>query len=420
MQFGDRSMTFASPTAIKITDNDIWLTTNSISNNEYRMRIGCGGVLSNLRNDRDEELLSPGFKDEKTDRVIQWTLWSSSLTNKLPALPDYEYRFNVTQGGDFQGNFSPIQAVEIDNRHNIVDIYATPIDNWKSEQQKFFGGGCSTLTRYHIMDNGIINVTRILKPLDIKYKGQTANLGKTYIEAWTPLNNRQFDNVALSFAWGPPDSDLMPLWWYNLDNLPTYPNFSIDSTNGYLMAFNNDRLASSDSIALVFGRKSLRTITGDHNYKQEDSDSISINTMTWDTGFGLLPGVNVENFTKDSILVTNYSLIFNKGVTPEFLELVREEVDKLPSPTHYTQKSQLPEDLIIIADNLERIPHIPSKRIDHLASFAKDDNSPNIRSNLSVEEPSEDWPIHSPLGQLEYYCHHGWQRIHTMAKTYFS
>ena len=65
-----------------------------------------------VADDKIEELLSPSFREEATDRVIQWTWWSSSALNPIKGLPEFEWRYNVTQGGNFSGRFTPTQIVE--------------------------------------------------------------------------------------------------------------------------------------------------------------------------------------------------------------------------------------------------------------------------------------------------------------------
>ena len=328
---------------------DIWLYSKG-----FKFRIGCGGAISNILNERGEELLSPSYKDEKTDRIIQWTIWSETLKNAVPLLPTFEYRFNVTQGGDFVGNFSGVRQITYDPNLKQIDVYMTSTSNWKLEQQRAFGGGCAGVTRYRISDDGFIHITRILTPVHITYQDRVANLGKVYLEAWTPFNKNKFNGLALSFEEG----STKPLWWYNLDNIPTYPNIRTQETEGFAVAF--DQTNVDDTCAVfIFGNSTSQT-----------TDPVSIlNTMSWDTGFGILPGVNVENFTEGSYIITNYTLAVSNGLTSDFLDIVYNEVEQINPPTFYANRSMLPLDYRTIADTLSGIEFLTPIKSDNLGQL---------------------------------------------------
>lgn len=190
--------------SIHVDSNDIWLKINSFdTGDEFIARLGCGGAIGNLVYNT-QELLSPSFRDEKTDRIIQWTLWSNSITNTVTNLPKFEWRYNVTQGGDFNGNFSDTRRVTIDNVQKKIEVFSTPTLNWKQEQQHYFHGGLNSLTIYQITDTpGKIQITRILKPYNVTIGNddtkRDVEFKDTYLEAWTPLSNKVFNSIALSF-----------------------------------------------------------------------------------------------------------------------------------------------------------------------------------------------------------------------------
>ena len=51
-----------------------------------------------------QNLLAPSFQGERTDRVVQWTLWElgQTIRHNVASLPDFEDRFNLTQAGTFR------------------------------------------------------------------------------------------------------------------------------------------------------------------------------------------------------------------------------------------------------------------------------------------------------------------------------
>lgn len=335
---------------------DIWLYSKG-----FKLRIGCGGAISSILNANGEELLSPSYKNEKTDRIIQWTIWSETLKNMVPLLPAFEYRFNVTQGGDFVGNFSGVRWITYDS--DQIDVYATSTDNWKLEQQKAFGGGCASVTRYRVSDDGFVHIRRMLTPMHITYQGQAANLGKVYLEAWTPFNNTKFNALALSFEEG----TIKPLWWYNLDNIPTYPNLPVEKTQGVAVAFHLTKLDDT-CVAFIFGKKNPMALESQPSALEPKPSSL-LNTMSWNTGFGILPGVNVENFVEGSYIITDYTLALSNGLTSDFLDEINNEVERLALPLFYANKSMLPLDCRAMADKLAQIESLEPFKSDNLGQL---------------------------------------------------
>ena len=410
---------------IHIDSNDIWIKIKSIDHanrddsttdydsvtkddNEFIARLGCGGAISNILDTRTgQELLSPSFRDEKTDRIIQWTLWSNSLINPISHLPEFEWRYNITQGGDFDGQFSDTRHVNIDSdeQKNTIDIFSTPTLNWKKEQQGDTAGGTppppkpprwgdtawphrqadlgqgdtawpprqadwgegdttrspqqadwggiippkglNSLTTYKISNK--IQITRILKP----YGASEIGFGDTYLEAWNPLSNTTFKNIALSF------DSTNPKWWYNLTNLPTYPNWFATETKGYFVAFNE---TTSPAMAIVFGRSPLLIHQINGETKVEPT---VVNSMTWDTGFGLLPAIKIPNWTKDGLLIVSYFILLNYGITENFIKEIETTANICPAPVYYENSSLAPE----LAKKLDDSLVYPPVATDHLGSF---------------------------------------------------
>jgi hypothetical protein len=326
----------------------------------YKMYLGAAGVIGKLQTDEDKDLLSPSFMDEKTDRVIQWTLWSNTLKNKITTLPEFEWRYNLTQAGDFAGKFNTTVSSSITTNadETIIKVLSTPTLNWKSEQQGHFRGGVKAMTMYKIHKEFpyAINISRYILVDTVYLDNMQQSLGDVYLEAWTPVKKPIYNAVAMSFT---DSSD--PKWWYNMDNLPTYPNFKLEETNGYIVAFNNED-RSGEAFALVYGKENLNPEQG----------KVVVNTMQWDTGIGLLPAFSINDLQHGDLVEMNYAIILNRGLNKNFIDKVEEYVPKVTGQNVYTN---CPKNTVnSILRTMSCLTNISSEPKDHCLYFRSNGN----------------------------------------------
>lgn len=337
-----------------ILNQDIWLQYSSTDGQIYKLRLGSTGAISNIINSESTELLCPSYQDEKTDRIIQWTLWSETLQNPITTLPKFEYRYNVTQSGDFKGNFNPTLSITVDK--DTINVYSAPILNWKSEQQTYFTGGFKALTQYKINPNNtsIIHISRYIFVDKIFYSNQLTKLGSVYLEAWTPLHKSIYNSIAMSF-----NSNYKPEWWYDDKNLPQYPNFKLDNTNGYMIAFDSTNF-DNESFAIIYGKENL----------SKDQGEVLINMTSWNTGIGLLPALSINNLEQYNLIELNYAIMFNKGLNEKFITIVESTVHTIPKPKIYnTITIQSNKKLYDIYNTLYRLNSINGIQTDQIGTL---------------------------------------------------
>ncbi len=179
--------------------NDIWLKLSFGGNIDFALRLGAGGAISEIKRG-GQPLLSPTFQGEATDRIIQWTIWSDTVTNRVALLPKkFEWRFNITQGGSFDGTISPSTEVRIDAGLGIVDVYSVPQDQWRTEQREAMQCKLSCLTRYEMRPEGVLLIRRWIRVGDLALNGQRSTFADLQVEAWNPFlrDTAAFDAVAL-------------------------------------------------------------------------------------------------------------------------------------------------------------------------------------------------------------------------------
>ena len=115
-------------------------------------------------------------------------------------------------------------------------------------------------------------------------------------------------------------------------------------------------------MAIVFGRLPLLI----HQVNGETiAEPTVVNSMTWDTGFGLLPAIKIPNWTKDGLLIVSYFILFNYGITENFIKEIETTANICPAPVYYENSSLAPE----LAKKLEDSLVYPPVATDHLGSF---------------------------------------------------
>jgi hypothetical protein len=351
-----------------IVKDDLWLASSFHGRKQFTFRIGAGGAISELRDvhEKDQPLLSPSFKGEATDRIIQWTAWSDSVTHPIPALPKFEWRFNVTQGGTFVGQLSPTTLVRKSPDGRTLDVYSVPQDQWKSEQQPHMRGKLAALTRYEMAGSGVLKIRRVLRVGDVTLDGNPmAGFEQFYLEAWTPFlrSPGAFDALALSIdPAGKPD-----LWYRAGQNLPAYPRLKVATTKGYGAVFNTGDPARHTAVALVYGVKQVHVVSDPP--REDAANQYVLNSMEWDNGIAVLPALSLHDLKEGAIIDQTLYLIPRPAMDAEMAALLGELVKATPAPAVYPPGTHLTGELAEIATTLKASLSQPGHRTDHLATI---------------------------------------------------
>lgn len=314
-----------------INQGDVWLRSEAGGQGMFDFRLGAGGAIAELRDIQadNKRLLSPSFQGEATDRIIQWTWWSETVTNVVEGLPAFEHRYNLTQGGTFSGGISPSMSVHIKEGSNIVDVYSVPLDQWKTEQQPHMKGKVSALTRYEMAPNGVLKVRRVMLVDHVKLRGKKMGFENLYIESWSPFDRSgTFDGLALAV-----DSSGNPTWWYLAGtNIPNYPGLAVASTSGYAVVYRNGSHQTNTAVGLVFGKGQVSPAT--------DGNSHVLNLMTWDNGIGILPALNLTNVAPGSVIDSTFALVPRRALDAEMAAQLTALVPQIPAPVVHAPGSK--------------------------------------------------------------------------------
>ncbi len=349
-----------------VYQNDVWVRTFKNGGEQFDFRIGPGGVISELRDPQDgySALLSPSYKGEPTDRVIQWTWWSNSLTNQNPQLPDYEWRFNVTQAGTFESIISPSFRLEMKTQGCQIDVYSEPQDQWKW-QQSILSGRFTARTRYQIAKDGAIIVRRSLLVGESYFNGNPSPLSNEYLEAWTPFSRQKLDAVAYSL-----DENGGLFEWYRAGyNLPSYPFIDVTTTSGYAVAINSDSPTQSVAVGLVYGKKAPCYHQDSNCLKQGAYD---LNLMEWDSGVGILPGLSLPDIRPGDLVDQYIVLQPSHGTNAELYQNLNYWADKIPAPRIIRAGAQVGEGFTDMFTTLKGLQGQQGSRITNLAPIAVD------------------------------------------------
>ncbi len=341
--------------------NDIWLRTSRDGQQQFDLRIGAGGAIAELRDipANYAPLLSPPFKGEVTDRVIQWTLWSPSVVHQIANLPQFEWRFNVTQAGTFNNTIAPTHFVVVDPGNCRIDAYVSPRDQWKTEQQPHMQGTFAARIRYDVIGPGHIVVRRTLRIGDVTLSGNPAELSEVYFEGWTPLRRPTFDALAVVL-----DAAGAPSWWYKAgENLPHYPFIDVATTEGYGVGFRSDALGAT-AVGLAFGTAPPCRYVGGECL---DIGAYALNSMDWGTGLAVLPGLSLVDLQPGQLLDQYVVLAPTHGLTTTYAADLRTAAQAIPPPRVLDADAVLPADWVELAATLATLPGQDGTRTDHLA-----------------------------------------------------
>ena len=349
-----------------IYETDIWVRTFYQGGEKFDFRIGPGGVIAELRDTQDSyaALLSPSYKGEPTDRVVQWTWWSNSLVNMNPTLPDYEWRFNVTQAGTFESVIAPTFKVEMNSPGCQIDVYSEPQDQWKSEQSTIMAGGFTARTRYQIAKDGAIIIRRTLLVGQSTFAGQPSPLANEYVEAWTPFSRAKMDAVAFSLTENGSASE----WYQAGNNLPSYPFIDVAGTPGYAVSFSAANPNNNAAVGLVYGKAPP---CYHQNNTCEQEGSYVLNLMEWDTGVGVLPGLTLPNVMPGDLLDSYIVLQPSHGLDGTLYQNLEYWANKIPAPRLFRANADVGEPLANIMNTLKALQGGSGQRTVHLAPLVE-------------------------------------------------
>ena len=341
--------------------NDLWLKLNDSGSDAYDFRIGVGGALTEMRDRTDgfKPLLSPSFQGEATDRIIQWTIWSLNhgITNPAATqLPTFEQRYNVTQGGNFDGYLHETLSVPVDYSGLQVDVYSKADLQWKSENQENMQGTHSALTRYTFDDRGFIKIRRIVSVGEPTLNGVTQPWTDLYFEGWTPMRGGRDTFTAMALGLSAVGT---PNWWYRHQfNIPQYPFMDVENTNGYAVVYKETDPTGSDAVGIVFGTKTVES--------HSPLDSYVLNSLDWNNGIGILPAIQAKStVVANSIVDQTLYIVPRQGLSAEMSSLLTTLASEIPAP-HIYEPNNIPVELEGIYATLMTNASVSGTSTDHL------------------------------------------------------
>jgi len=331
----------------------------------FFIRFGATGAISNMQASRTrEEMLAPPFKREKTDRVLQWTLWETGplVVHPNPSLPWHEHRLNITQAGTFDNVIHGTVEVEMDSNLGQLDVWSVNDRQWKSQQEPFLDGSMTSLTRTNVLRGGALLVRRVIRIGEVNLYGVPATLSNPLIEAWNPFSDRVFNSIALDL-----DSQGNPTKWYaKPKGIPNYAHWSVEKTRGWALAYNRSKskLKNGPTIAVVFGRDRGGAVLPDGS--QIPAWRHDLNMMNFRRGLAILPGFWPGELPEGAIVDQYLLFVPAYGINASTGEMLDHLANSLPAPRAYHPGTPLREELSIIADRLAGLANEESLPTDHL------------------------------------------------------
>jgi hypothetical protein len=341
-------------------ENDVWLRSYYNGQGMFDFRLGAGGAIAQMRDVQAsyKRLLSPSYSGEVTDRIIQWTWWSDSITNVVAGLPTFEYRFNVTQGGTYANQISPTMTVHINPGTNIVDVYSMPLDQWKTQQQPYMQSKISALTRYEMAADGVLKVRRVMLVDHVYLHGAETQFRKLYVEGWSPFDRSgTFDGLALAV-----NANGTPTWWYKAGyNIPNYPNFAVSNTHGYAVVYKISSPSTSTAVGLVYGQGQVAPAGAGNTHV--------LNSMDWNNGIAILPALNLNDVALGSVIDVTVALVPRRTLTSDMASQLTALVPQIPAPVVYPSNTTFSGELAYIVPQLQANLNQSGQRTEHLAAL---------------------------------------------------
>ncbi|MFD5830908.1 hypothetical protein [Lentzea sp. NPDC060358] len=326
--------------------NDIWQRACWNDTEQFDYRLGGGGCVREMRYcpETYRPLLSPTFQGEETDRVVQAVLWALNVEGTSSA-PDR--RWNVNQAGTGAGVFSRTVAVERLS-DTTTDVWTIADRQWQPQLDTDFAGSdpVPQLTRYTRLagGGGGLQIRRVLRLPRIVRWGSAVPGVEFYLENWLPFlrSSDAFDAVAFSL-----NADGSPAEWYRAGyNIPVYPWTPATDTSGYAVVFRENATATRPDVAVVHSAKAGVT-------SSTTARMVSVrNSMDWDTGIGVLPGVRVFGGEAGSILDYTLRIVPNGGTSAGLVSNLTAQSAAVPAPVLYGPGHTFGGELSTVVDRL--------------------------------------------------------------------
>lgn len=340
-------------------------TYDAAGKEAFYSRFGSTGVISSIQDSRAKrQLIAPPFKNESTDRVLQWTIWEtgSKVVHDVPSLPWFEDRFNITQAGTYRNVFQGTVQVVLDSVNGQLDVWSVHDRQWKSELEPYLGGVFTSLTRTNMLDGGAMLVRRVIRVGKVTKYGSPVNISDPLFEAWSPFADSAFDAIALDV-----NSSGTPTWFYiNSRNIPHYPHWPALTTRGWAIAYHRSRILSGTMIAVVFGRDAGSVILP--NGQTAAPRRYDLNTMDFSGGMAILPGYWPGSLPEGSLVDQSFIFLPGFGISATTPRMLDDLVNRLPPPCTYHAGAVLSGELSVIADRLSTLQTEKQTRTDSLGT----------------------------------------------------
>jgi len=338
---------------------------------EYR--IGAAGVISAINDNLGHaSLLAPPFREEITDRVIQWTLWSNGITNPVAGLAASAQRYNVTQAGtrgnrgsSFQvGNsLAPTISVDIDRAADTIDIYSVPQDQWEPSEQAAIQNKVSSLTRYTLLAGGALSIKQFNYIDKVMLNGAEVRFDDLYMEMWLPLASSRevFSGLALSL-----NVDGSPNQSYSnhatgRSTIPSYPHFPAQRTSGYAVAFNAENPRRT-ALAVVYGVQNVLSSNA--------RDGLELNMRDYKNVMAILPGARLWQVPAGTVTCKEFVLMPGpNGLTAGLASQLDRQVQTMSRPAVYRPGEVMPPEVSAIAQTLSKNVFERGTRTDALGDL---------------------------------------------------
>ncbi|MFJ8044151.1 hypothetical protein ACIRBX_26975 [Kitasatospora sp. NPDC096147] len=341
-------------------NGDVWQRSSYNGVAQFDYRLGAGGSIAEMRYcpATYRALLSPSYAGEETDRVIQSVLWGMSTADQA----HFYDRWNIDQAGNMAGEFTRTVAVEQPNA-TTTDVWTIADKQWMSNLTGRYAGSDTVpqLTRYTRLDNGALQIRRVVRIPKIVDNGVTQTNQAFYLENWVPFKYSAdtFNGLATSL-----NANGSPATWYPAGSIPNYPETPVTGTTGYSVVFKQGATTASPNVAVV------QSNTNGQTYGTTASVNHVRNSMGWDTGIGAFPGVHLTNSQTDSIVDYTIRIVPNSTLNAAVAADLAAQVGQLTGPKVYGPGYALPGDLPGIATRLRGYLTSPAgTRTSHLAGL---------------------------------------------------
>jgi hypothetical protein len=361
-------------------NTDVWFRSYNAGIGKFDFRLGGGGCIANMRYcpDNYRSLLSPTAAGEETDRVMQSVYWGFNAVDSLKMNGTLDPRYNINQAGYSDGGFAQTLAVNYYNQ-NTIEVYSLSKRQWYPTLDSEFGGQIASINQYELLNKGIIKVTKYLKSPNATYLNKPIPNFYAYIEQWLPFlkgGTNDFDGLAFGL-----DNTGTPSWWYNTSNIPSYPQYNVaTNSNGYAMVYNTGALGTHVNISVVLGKKAPEffnsTATGYYEF----------NSMQWNTGIGILPGLHASNIEPGSLIVIKYYIVPAEKSDAQLKTTLDSLVGVIENPKIYGPSYNFQDDLLKKMNILHLIESGTGLETNHLANLVATVDDKLYTQSLSLQK----------------------------------